>query len=231
MNCNNMNLIQKLIHDPDFEALNNINRWSIQKRNKEESVAEHSYWVTFYTNLLAEELLMNNTIPPVDGHSSEVWKSSHRRMEIKVSLLQMAINHDFDETFTGDMSSEVKHNSYNGYQMKTLLKEYAEMRVKEKFSNNTKFDRMMCRSILNPEAELYTIVKVADWISILFYTNREYTMGNRDFAGYFHKGVEELKYAAEKSIAALQVYENVKNCKLFDYSILESIMDTNFKLQ
>lgn len=87
-----IDLRQILIGEP--VNLRYIKRFSVCPRVHEESVAEHSYYVAFFSMMLAEDLMKNT------GIKIDLGK-----------LLSRALIHDIDEVFSGDFIRMFKHNN------------------------------------------------------------------------------------------------------------------------
>ena len=76
------------ILDPTYRILQHVPRWTIIRTLRQQSVAEHSYYVTLYATFIAKELdLKTNDIN---------W------------ITQYALTHDFDEMVSGDIPTPYK---------------------------------------------------------------------------------------------------------------------------
>jgi len=65
-----------------------IPRWSIARRVKDQNVAEHSYYTTLYASMLCDRI----------GVPSD----------FKLRVLELALYHDMEEIFTGDIPGPAK---------------------------------------------------------------------------------------------------------------------------
>jgi hypothetical protein len=77
-----------LIEDPKFRDLAHVPRWAIARTNRQQSVAEHSYYVTLYAIAIAQELEV-----PITG-----------------GFISYCLLHDMDEIHTGDLPSGYKRD-------------------------------------------------------------------------------------------------------------------------
>ena len=74
---------------PNVRNLAWVPRWVIMKRNRTQSVAEHSFFVALY--------------------SIDVAKIVELGVEFYPNLLQYALTHDMEEMITGDLPAPYKH--------------------------------------------------------------------------------------------------------------------------
>jgi 5'-deoxynucleotidase YfbR-like HD superfamily hydrolase len=74
-----------LIEDPKFRDLAHVPRWAIARTNRQQSVAEHSYYVTLYAIAIAQELEV-----PITG-----------------GFISYCLLHDMDEIHTGDLVCKI----------------------------------------------------------------------------------------------------------------------------
>ena len=72
----------------DIRRLSHVKRWAIVPKIKDQSVAEHSYFVSLYTLKMCQEL----------GKSTE----------FSLNAVEYALQHDAGEAFTGDIPSPLK---------------------------------------------------------------------------------------------------------------------------
>ena len=147
--------------------LSNIERFNNTPRIHKESVAEHSYFVSFYVMVLSE------MIPDIDVEKS-----------IKLALL-----HDIEEIISGDLPHTVKlkYPEFNDTLEKMNL-----LIVKEIFNDNKYIDLWKEVRLLNTKES--KLVHLADMISVLLYTRDEIKMGNEFMEEIYNK---ERKYIGE----------------------------------
>lgn len=210
------NTFKEIFNNPIYDQINNMVRWNGTSRIKEETVGHHTHIVTFFTRIILESIF------------SEITKG-HKHVIISESLTY-AIFHDFDESFTGDIIHGFKHNKYNGKDIRENIEDYLIF-VKEKYFNeNTPLNKLMqIYCFNNKELQKYKkmIVKLSDWLSMLFYIQKEQRLGNRNLEQQFQYCIENTKKHS------LELIEELKNCGEFkmkdlNFDILEEISQTNF---
>jgi len=202
-----MNIFDDIFSDPDYDQLNNLVRWNGLNRNNNESVAHHSFIVTWFSRIIVEELL------PVGNDS------------FKLMVTTYACFHDFDEMFSGDITHDVKYNSYNGEAMKKLINEFCDFKTKEKFTGNTASSLMLRTYLLgeiDPEAK--NIVKLADWLSMAFYVKKEINLGNKDlFEQYDYCALQIIDNCTKTFVSMKKRFGND-----FDSRIINDISKLKF---
>lgn len=193
-----MNIIDKIFHDPDFDQLNNMVRWNGLNRIKEETVAHHSYFVAMVSRLLAEEIFGKDDV------------------EIKLQITTYAIFHDFDEMFTGDIAHVVKYGNAYGEELRNLLDLIIKDKVNAKFNKERESENLIVEVMTSVPFLVKKVVKVADWLSMVFYLKKELNLGNSSL-------VSQQEYCVEKvRIACIDLIPYLRNK---DYSILEEIIN------
>lgn len=203
-----MNIFEEIFTDPDYDQLNNLVRWNGLNRNNNESVAHHSFIVTWFSRLIVEELL-----------PAELSDES-----FKLKVVTYAVFHDFDEMFSGDITHNVKYNNYNGTLIKELIDDYCEHMTKVKFNETTPSSLMLRKNLLGDVPKsVKAIVKLADWLSMAFYVKKEIKLGNKDL-------YEQYDYCTVK------IRESCNNCymameKEFQGFFKSRILDEIVKLK
>lgn len=202
-----MNIIDKMFNDPMWDELNNMNRWNGVNRIKEETVAHHSFIVTMMVRLISEEIFKADELS-------------------KLKATTYAIFHDFDEVFTGDINHNVKHNSHNGNDIRKSLNDYIGYRAKEKFNHLYPVSEALIFKILNNDIPIHikNLVKVCDWLSMIFYLKKERSLGNSSVNSKYIYCVQSLFTSIEIAIESLDFETNV----ISDISILNEIKKKNF---
>lgn len=99
----------------------------------------------------------------------------------KYQTLKMALMHDFDEAvLRRDITHELKYNAYNGSELRNVLDEFVAHQVADEFGDDS-----VVSKTLSKDAPYYdvahAIVKVADWMALLYFLKRELAMGNRSW--------------------------------------------------
>ena len=102
-------------------------------------------------------------------------------LRFKYQTLKMALMHDFDEAILRrDITHEVKYNAYNGFEVRNVLDRFVEHQLYEEFGEESDVVKT-----LSEKEEYYhvahAIVKVADWMALLYFLNRELAIGNRSW--------------------------------------------------
>ena len=140
-----------------IDALNNIERWSQKAMIKKESVAQHSYWVSFYALQFGEYLIHDD--------------------KVKHLVLKAAVMHDFDEIFTGDISHEVKNDSNVGKRMKSLLNELIDKQWSIQMPKIL-YNSLLKLNDLKLIEFIEKFVKLCDWYSFKHFLTIESRLGN-----------------------------------------------------
>lgn len=191
-----MNIIERVFHDPDLDRLNNLVRWNGHKRLNDESVAHHSFIVTWLSRMIAEEVFSGQT-------------------GLILEITTHAIFHDFNEMFEGDVLHGVKYNDLNGETIRKCLKEYSEYRAKSKFDGQSNAESLFRSQLtMSPKDEVKMIVKLSDWLSMSYYLLKEIRMGNmgvRNMLTYCDEGVRKQALAMLKFFDERKQSEYVVN--------------------
>ena len=195
-----MNIFDDIFSDPDYDQLNNLVRWNGLNRNNNESVAHHSFIVTWFSRLIVEELL------PV-GHEP-----------FKLAVTTYACFHDFDEMFSGDITHDVKYNEHNGEAMRKLIDEFCIFRTKGKFDGMSPSSALLRQNLLGEiRKETKSIVKLADWLSMAFYLKKEINLGNKDlFEQYDYCALQIRKSCTKCFVDMKNTYGEHFSSKIID---------------
>lgn len=158
----------KLFSRDHLARLDNIKQWLEYDRHQQESVSQHSYKVSVFTMCLLDYLW------PGGGDNNTV-------AAFKYQTLKMALMHDFDEAvLRRDITHELKYNAYNGSELRNVLDEFVAHQVADEFGDDS-----VVSKTLSKDAPYYdvahAIVKVADWMALLYFLKRELAMGNRSW--------------------------------------------------
>lgn len=176
-----MNIIERIFTDGSFDDLNNISRWNGLNRIKEETVAQHSYMVSLFSRLLIEEMAEN-----IDKDLST---------RVKLFVTTYAIFHDFDEIITGDIKHTLKYDNSHGKELRDLLDKIVSSQVSLRFDDKTSSGNLILGNVLNDfsdfEYSLKKVVKLADWLSMLFFICKEKSLGNINLDFQFHYCIEK----------------------------------------
>lgn len=149
---------------------------TIQKR---ESVAEHTYWVTFFCNIIFKE-----------AFEGMLHNENERELYYKMKnfVLERCLFHDEIERLTGDIIYTTKYNNIFGFKFREILTDIERNLVRE-LPDGLYKDQLLryeiksggVSSLFHPV--LLKVIKLCDWISCLQYAWQEITLGNHRF-GY-----------------------------------------------
>ena len=162
--------IKKLFND-EAKRINYIRRYSSYPVIRQENVAEHSFWVSYYSYLFALDL-----------------KERGFKINIK-AVLEQALLHDLEESQTGDIVRTFKY--YDPDQVKIFKK--AEKSIMNDYFNKM-FSPMIKEHLFDvwkysksgPEGK---IVAFADIFCVLIYAKEEIDQGN----AYMKRIMKEAK--------------------------------------
>lgn len=161
-------IFYNIFKNPMYDQINNMVRWNGISRNKDETVGHHTHIVTFFTRILLEDLFS--------------FLPEEIKNRIIADTVTYAMFHDFDESFTGDILHGFKHNSFNGSDVKASIAAYLDQVQTQNFGSDSVFDKMITKYAFKVEIEKYqkSIVKLADWLSMLYYLSKERQLGNKN---------------------------------------------------
>ena len=158
----------KLFSRDHLARLDNIKQWLEYDRHQQESVSQHSFKVSVFTMSLLEYLW------PSDTQHAEVWL-------FKYQTLKLALMHDFDEAILRrDITHELKYNKYNGGEIRNALDRFVDRQLTEEFGDESDVVKMFSKKDKFYDV-MHAIVKVADWMALLYFLNRELAIGNRSW--------------------------------------------------
>ncbi len=153
---------------PELRTASVVKRWSIVRTFQPDSVAEHSYYVTFYAVQIAR--LIEWPGPMAD-------------------LMYMSLMHDVEETFIGDIVSPVKHAVLDEGKYGNYITDQMKQRLP---LVDTQLD-VIAESQWGTNIE--KIVKVADKIDAVLFLITEQRMGNAVLAPLYQDAVTNLSAA------------------------------------
>lgn len=144
-----------IVDDYNVYKLSNIIRYSQQNKIKSETVAEHSFYVSWFVNRLCTKYELSD--------------------KIRLMALEAALLHDIPEVITNDITYDVKKMIP---EVSALLQPYEEEVIVEHSFTAWKV-------LFHPETyeEILArkLVKHADVLSVLQYCQNEELLGNRSF--------------------------------------------------
>ena len=147
--------------------LSNIERYNNTPRNHKESVAEHSYFVTFYV------MILSNYIKKIDSSKA----------------MKLALIHDIEEVISGDFPHSIKLK-YPSFE--SSLDSMNLLIINEIFSENEYID--LWKEARESKTKESKLVNFADRLAGYLYTKDELLMGNQ-FMKDIH--LEQEKYLRE----------------------------------
>lgn len=166
-----------IVDDYNVYKLSNIIRYSQQNKIKSETVAEHSYYVSWFVNRLCTKYVLSD--------------------KIRLMALEAALLHDIPEVITNDITYDVKRMIP---EVPALLQPYEEEVIKE-------HSTMAHKVLFNPETieEIIAkkLVKHADILSVLQYCQNEETLGNKNFTELRKATEKRVKDSRDDLLAAL----------------------------
>lgn len=137
-----------------------IVRFGNTPRIVSENVAEHSYYVTFLAMVLGDYLV-------------------EREVKIdRLRLLRMALLHDVEETYSGDIIAPMKQGTFREELEKENIKNVL-MLTKNLAGGKDYFH--LWREVGNKKTLEARIIKLVDRLSCIIYCVREVHLGNRYF--------------------------------------------------
>lgn len=158
----------KLFNRDYLARLDNIKQWLEYDRHQQESVSQHSYKVSVFAMSIMDYFW------PTGTENAEV-------LRFKYQTLKMALMHDFDEAILRrDITHEVKYNAYNGFEVRMVLDKFVEHQLNEEFGEESDVVKTLSKKWEYYDVA-HTIVKVADWMALLYFLNRELAIGNRSW--------------------------------------------------
>ena len=167
-----------IVDDYNVYKLSNIIRYSQQNKIKNETVAEHSYYVTWFVNRLCTKYELGDTI--------------------RLMALETALLHDIPEVITNDITYDVKRMIP---EVPALLQPYEEEVIKEHSSRAYKV-------LFNPETSeeiiAKKVVKHADILSVLQYCQNEEMLGNKSFTELRRATEQRVKDSREDLVKAIK---------------------------
>ncbi len=157
-------------------SLAHVTRFNNRPQHFEESVAEHSFYVAYLTQVLC-------------------WLTSEKKIKVDTKkALQMALVHDQEEGFSGDILNPFKH--FNP-KVESAIKEVNRETINMMFEN---LPENMSKDFVNlwyEETERDSIesqvVKVADTLSLISKCFEEMEAGNNYFSEIYKKELKNLK--------------------------------------
>lgn len=168
-----------IVDDLNVYKLSNITRYSQQSKIQHESVAEHSFYVSWFVNRICTKYGLSD--------------------KIRLLALEAAILHDIPEVITNDITYDVKQMIP---EVSALLQPYEEDTVKE---HSVRAWRVLFYPETAEEVIARRIVKHADILSVLQYCQHEENLGNRSFTELRAATEQRVKESKEALIRLVNV--------------------------
>lgn len=153
--------------------LKNLNRYVNWNRVKDETVAEHSYFVVLFTDLICTEL--------------DVCQS------VRTKALRMGMIHDLPEIELSDIPHPVKAKNKG---LKMVLNELEIDFMEHYFENVLYKDYLIEYNCMDTPESL--IVQMADVLSVLQYCISEKQLGNKTMSGIYEDTVKRAELINNK---------------------------------
>lgn len=153
---------------PELRTASVVQRWSIVRTHHRENIAEHQYYVTYYALQIARLIQWDG---PLDD------------------LMFVAMFHDIEETFTGDILGPVKREIVDEDRSAAFVSEQMKRRlplIEEQLETIMIGDR---------GTQIERIVKVADKVDACIYLILEQVMGNQRLSGLYVDATQNLHRA------------------------------------
>ena len=185
-------MIEQIVEGSHLKRIDNIVQWQERDVFQRESVSQHSFKVSVFTRVILEDILGGD-----DGRGR--WD------KFKLDCVTHALFHDFDEAiFLRDISHSVKYNKFNGQEIKEAINHYVSHQFFEEFGEDdgrySDSLKMLHKSIVSVDPEVKEVVKVADWMALLYFCRRELSLGNVNFNETYEYCKESLFKSANKMV-------------------------------
>lgn len=193
-------MIDKIVTRSYLKRLDNIIQWQERDVFNKESVSQHSFKVSVFTRVLLDDVFG-------DSHDLQIER-------FKLDCVTHAIFHDWDEAiFLRDVSHSIKYNEFNGQDVRNAIDEYVNHEFSKEFENLDEQDRVayetLRKSIVDVDPQVKIVVKVADWLALLFFCRRELALGNKNFEATYKYCKQGLFKAANNLANMAFVYYNI----------------------
>lgn len=177
---------------PELRTASIVRRWSIVRTLNRDTVAEHSFYVSFYALQIARLV---------------EWPGPY------ADLSFMALMHDAEETFTSDIISPVKHQIVD----EGALSNFVSEQMKERLPGVEAQLEAITLSMWGDS--IHRIIKVADKVDAAIYLILEQRMGNTVLGPLYANALENLVIAwhdlAKDMDMSQETREGVWNDEIF----------------
>lgn len=160
-----MNLFE--IMTSPVSRMSYVTRYSSFPAIRRENVAEHSWWVTFISLLIAYDINYNHQYEEVNT----------------LGVLERAILHDLSECISGDIIRSYKHTNPDIKQAMDTADAVNMGVLTLNWSSGVRGRTMESWDTAKDNTLEGTIVRFADMVAVVFYIREEYRSGNRAITG------------------------------------------------
>lgn len=211
-----MKIFRKIYDGQYLHRLDNIHQWQDRFTFQKESVAQHSYKVSVFAQLLLYYLFEDSNA------------NDYEALRFRLDCIETALLHDFDEAILlRDLSHETKYNSFNGVKLRDVVNSYVDHQLQEEITgyhvkDSQKEYRFFACVTGSMDEEVCKFVKVCDWFALLFFIKEEVRLGNHAFQ-------EREKYCTEKLIDSIcflkqDLQQSATLSNLVNYSFLDELI-------
>lgn len=159
----------------NYRMLSYVPRWGIAPRHHQQTVAEHSYYVTLYAAQLCDRMGVR------DGG--------------RLNVMEYALVHDVFEAWESDIPGPAKRALVDPDRAKTYHAAFAAQ-MDPYYRGSHVLGIETVQDGHGVERPIKDIVKVADLIDSVFYLQQELMMGNGFAQGLLGRDMERLRKAA-----------------------------------
>ena len=167
-----------IVDDYNVYKLSNIVRYSQQNKLKNETVAEHSFFTTWFVNRLCTKYELSD--------------------KIRLMALESALLHDIPEAITNDITYDVKRMIP---EISGLLQPYEEEIVVE---HSLKAWKVLFHPETYEEIVASKLVSHADVLSVLQYCHNEEMLGNKNFVELRKATDERARKSREELLTVIR---------------------------
>lgn len=198
-------MIEEIISKSFLKRLDNIVQWLERDTFNRESVSQHSFKVAVFTRVLLDDIF---------GDIQDF-----RVERFKMNCVTHAIFHDFDEAiFLRDVSHNVKYNEFNGNDVRKSIDDFVEHEFNKEFAKESESEKpaydTLKSAIIDVDPDVKKVVKVADWLALLYYCRRELALGNKNFELTYKYCVEGVMKASYNMCRMVEFIFNVNTANV-----------------
>jgi len=179
----------------ELRELSFVPRWTIVRRIKEQSVAEHSYYVALYAGQIADLV---------------EWPGN------RAALLDMALRHDLDEVFLSDIPGPSKRAIVDELNASRFVDKELSRRFGKDYHTHGKAEG-------DEWLQITAIIKVADLLEGVLWMATEQQLGNRSLSKVLEENYDRLVKAWHYMCDQLNLLPNtrIKGRTLLDISFAQ----------